>query len=105
MEMTWGSTTSDTFCSQEDSSSELEVDFTAYTSFFQKISGEGMAQFISQIGLELNYKFMSCIHRQNALVDLTFTHIICSLAPSLHPQRSLVRTSFLLTPCGLFAVL
>lgn len=37
LEMTWGSAASDTFCSQEDSSSELELYFTARTSFFHKV--------------------------------------------------------------------
>ncbi|XP_037635043.1 ras association domain-containing protein 1 isoform X2 [Sebastes umbrosus] len=35
--MNRGSTASDTFCSQEDSSSELELYFTARTSFFHKV--------------------------------------------------------------------
>ncbi|MGH0187294.1 UNVERIFIED_CONTAM: hypothetical protein FKN15_024397 [Acipenser sinensis] len=35
-EMTWGSTTSSGYCSQEDSDSEFEQYFTARTSFFRK---------------------------------------------------------------------
>ncbi|XP_041744542.1 ras association domain-containing protein 1 isoform X2 [Coregonus clupeaformis] len=36
-EMTWGSTTSSGYCSQDDSDSELEQFFTARTSFFIKV--------------------------------------------------------------------
>lgn len=36
-EMTWGSSTSSGYCSEEDSDSEFEQYFTARTSFFPKI--------------------------------------------------------------------
>lgn len=35
-EMTWGSSTSSGYCSEEDSDSEIEQFFTARTSFFPK---------------------------------------------------------------------
>lgn len=48
-EMTWGSSTSSGYCSDEDSDSEFEQYFTARTSFFPKIRKANVSVNVKQV--------------------------------------------------------
>lgn len=91
--MTWGSTASDTFCSLEDCSSEQELYFTAYTSFFHKVRRSVVRLWHNSSVLQaekscFHFVWLIILNHVFELIWLLFP-FICSLSLSLHPKAHL----------------
>ncbi|XP_019118028.2 ras association domain-containing protein 1 isoform X2 [Larimichthys crocea] len=105
--MTWGSAASDTFCSQEDSSSELELYFTARTSFFHKVRRSADEQIdlgkrkltvseiqhkIKEYNAQINTNLNMVINKDGSYTGFIKVHFSLVRPISLPPRQSLCST-------------
>ncbi|XP_038553062.1 ras association domain-containing protein 1 isoform X2 [Micropterus salmoides] len=105
--MTWGSTASDAFCSQGDCSSELELYFTAYTSFFHEVRRSADEQVewgkqeltlseiqhkIKEYNAQINSNLYMVVNKDGSYTGFIKVHFQLVRPISLPPPQSLCST-------------